>query len=204
MDLEDEIEAFAKEILFLSEFKKTIYALNFEEDREWQKAQFLAEAVTFRLYRAQERFIRAIFLNTCVVRTSYLGQPVISRLTCPDTETAEAILKASAVKFLDWGNPQQTTQRASLVFENGFPITDTIGPLHSSLVSLQRIRNYIAHDSREASSGFQKAIQGFLSPGSTITTAGQLLLSRRRRRQSYVLSQLVNNVAALRTTYLQI
>ncbi|MEQ9097485.1 MAG: hypothetical protein RIE32_14620 [Phycisphaerales bacterium] len=192
MSLPDELSSFAEEVLFLDSFKARVYAMDFSDEEQWQTAKFLAEALLFRLYRAQERLVRAIFLDTCVTHKSYRGISVTSRLSCPDWGSAEEIMKSSVAKFLDWGNPQQTTQRASIIFEGGFPITDTIGPLHSTLVDLQRIRNFIAHDSMEAETQFRKAASNYVSTGVVgLQSAGDLLLTRKRAREAYVLTKLM-------------
>jgi len=202
LTLPDELTAFSDEIAFLESFKASVYRMDFSDPQQWQTSKFLAEALLFRLYRAQERLVRAIFLDTCVSHKSFLGNDVDSRLSCSDWGTAEGILKASGANFLNWGNPQQTTMRASLIFDDGFPITDMIAPLHSTLVDLQRIRNFVAHDSEEAASQFRKAASNYLSGGtSALTSAGDLLLSRRRARDAYVLSQLISKVGKLDATY---
>lgn len=203
LSLADELTAFSEELVFLDRFKANVFALDQVDNNQFQTAKFLAEAIIFRLYRAQERLIRAIFLETCVTHKSYLGREVKSRLSCPDWSTAEEIMKASAVKFLDWGNPQLTTQRAAVIFETGFPITDTIAPLHSSLVDLQRIRNFIAHDSDEARNSFWKAADNYLNSGvRDISSAGQLLLARRNSRSKPVISILIEKIAALDRAYM--
>lgn len=202
MTLSDELTAFSNEIAFLNAFKASVYRMDFADPQQWQTSKFLAEALLFRLYRSQERLVRAIFLDTCVSHKSFLGYDVGSRLSCSDWNIAEGILKASGVKFLDWGNPQQTTSRASIIFDSGFPITDMIAPLHSTLVDLQRIRNFVAHDSDEAASQFRKAASNYLSVGASgLTSAGDLLLSRRRPRDPYALSQLINKVGKLDVAY---
>lgn len=202
MTLPDEMAAFAEEIAFLDAFKASVYRMDFSDPQQWQTAKFLAEALLFRLYRAQERLVRAVFLDTCVSHKSFLGNDVGSRLSCGEWSIAEDILKASGAKFLDWGNPQQTIIRASLIFDGGFPITDMIAPLHSTLVDLQRIRNFVAHDSGEAASQFRKAANNYLTGGTgALTSAGDLLLSRRRPREPYVLSQLISKVGKLDAAY---
>jgi hypothetical protein len=112
-------------------------------------------------------------------------------------------MKSGMGKFLDWGNPQQTTQRANVIFDRGFPITDAISPLHSTLLDLQRIRNFIAHDSTEARNQFYKAASNYLNAGvHSLLTAGDLLLARRRPRDAYVLTTLIAKVGDLDSAYM--
>ena len=204
MILADELSNFADEVTFLDTFKSTVYGMDFADPNQFQTAKFLAEAILFRLYRAQERLVRAIFLDTCTTHRSYRGNAVSCRLSCTDWSTAEEILKSNAGKFLDWGNPQQTVQRAILIFEHGFPITDTIGPIHTILINIQRIRNFIAHDSTEADKQFRKAASNYVSAGiSAMSTAGDLLLARRRPKDAYVLSTLIKKVGSLDKSYME-
>ena len=162
---------------------------------------FLAEAIAFRIYRSYERFTRALFLHGCTSDKTPKGTPIVSKLQCESWEIAEDILKAGN-RFLDWGNPNSTNNLAGLIFENGFPMKEVIGPIHSTLVDLQRIRNFIAHDSHEASIGFRKVILNYVSTGSAEPdSAGKLLLSRRHMRKSQAIRKIFNHIAELSTIY---
>ena len=165
---------------------------------------FVAEAVAFRVYRGYERFARALFLHSCATTRTPNGQRIISKLKCADWSTTERILKAGN-RFLNWGKPEATKKLAELVFQNGFPISDVISPVHSTLVDLQRIRNFIAHDSSEARSGFDKAGQKYLRTGSPLPdSAGLLLLSRKYPRRAQAIRQIFRKVSALSKIYSQL
>ena len=162
---------------------------------------FLAEAIAFRIFRACERFTRAIFLHSCTTDKTANGKEIVSKLHCEDWTSAENILKAGN-RFLDWGNPTATLQLAKLVFAEGFPIRDVLSPIHSTLVDILRVRNFIAHDSQEALSGFSKVSRNYLSAGSpTPEVAGRLLLSRKDLKDTQVLRKLFCRVSAISMIY---
>lgn len=199
MRIDNEISSFEDNLAFLKRVASRLASVDVTSATDDDK--FISEAVAFRLFRAYERFLRAIFLNACTNALTHQGASIVSKLTCPDWETAESILK-SGNRFLDWGNVENTKRNASLIFESGFPISDLLAPVHSDLVNLQKIRNFIAHDSQEATNGFNKTIRNYLPAGRTaIDSAGELLLSRRRPRDAQVLRKLVKKVDALSTIY---
>lgn len=159
--------------------------------------EFIAEAIAFRLFRVQERLIKNFFLDCCVKTRSPAKKPIKSKLRCKDWETAEDILKAGN-RFLDWGNPQNTRNLANLIFRDGYPISDVIRTKESTLIDLQRIRNFIAHDSKEAQSGFIKTSKNYINIGDAEpTSAGQLLLYRRRASEKSTLSKIHEKISEL-------
>ena len=162
---------------------------------------FLAEAIAFRIYRSYERFARALFLHGCTSDKTQKGTLIVSKLQCENWEEAEKILKARN-RFLEWGDPEFTSKLAGLVFKNGFPMKEAIGPIHGTLIDLRRVRNFIAHDSPEAKKGFKKVIQNYVPTGSVEPdNAGKLLLSRKRRDGAQAIRKIFERVAALSTIY---
>lgn len=195
MTIEDEIRDFDTHCDLLLTFIDGLAAVNSAEQTEQHR--FLAEAVTFRLYRVYERLVRSAFLHYCVASETLQGAQVISKLTCPDWETAEAILK-SGNKFLDWGNVVSVRKIADLVFHEGFPIGNMLAPLHSDLRDLQRLRNFVAHDSQEAEDGFKSARTQFLRIGDAVPeTVGELALYRRSARSDVTLKIIHRKVSGL-------
>ncbi len=159
--------------------------------------EFIAEAIAFRMFRNQERLIRNFFLDCCVKTRSPAKKPIKSKLRCKDWETAEEILKAGN-KFLDWGNANSTRNLANLVFLNGYPINDLITIKQSFLIDLARIRNFVAHDSKEAHAGFSKSARNYLKTGEHVpSTAGKLLLHRRRPTEHIAIRRLFDEIAQL-------
>jgi hypothetical protein len=183
--IEDEIAHFDEQSSLLSGFIGDLAKVAPED--VGQNELFLAEAAMFRLFRIYERLMRAAFLFHCVSKETISGNPVKSKLNCPDWETAEAILKAGN-KFLDWGNVVSTQKLANLVFDNGFPISNILSPFHSELVDLQRFRNFVSHDSREAQDGFRRSRTQYIRIGDVAPeTVGNLALYRRKASSDIVL-----------------
>lgn len=202
MKIVDEIRKFDLEMAFIG---VEIAQLDGVEAINAGKSQvYAAEALGFRLFRTTERFVRAVFLDSCTIDRTPAGRSIDSKIRANDHKRVEEILKAGK-PFLDWGNIKSTRALAELVFENGFPITDLFNPINSSLVDLQKIRNYIAHDSDEAKVSFESVLLNYLpqSPNPP-QSAGELLLSRRAARSSKVASLLHGKLDQLSTIYLNL
>lgn len=201
MTITDEISHFDDSMIFL----ESIYSglVKCEVQTATNQELFLAEAIAFRLFRNFERITRAVFLESCMTLITPSGKPIKSKLICSDWKTAEEILKAGN-RFLDWGNIENTRSLASLVFEHGFPISDMLAPVNSSLTSLQAIRNFIAHDSTEAARKFRKIVPNYLQPSANPDSAAKLLLGRRNLRQPQTLRVIMDHVKTLTVIYGQL
>ncbi len=199
MSIDDELIKFEEDCNLLSDFITEL--ANTPAEAIENTHLFLAEAVTFRLYRNYERFIRAAFLNYCVITATPNAQEVKSKLKCSDWDTAEEILK-SGNKFLDWGNAQSVRSISNLVFENGFPVVDLIGPVASTLTDLQRFRNFIAHSSKEAETGFKKSVPQYIKVGhNKPTTVGELAIYRKTAMSDITLRIVYDKVVTLSQIY---
>lgn len=195
MTIEEEILLFDQRCELLNGFIRELSVIG--RDEISSNHRFLAEATMFQLFRSYERFVRFTFLHYCVHFQSFSGRPVISRLKCDRWEVAEDILK-SGNKFLDWGNVDSVKQIANLVFEGGFPVNDLISPVFSTLKDMQRFRNYIAHDSREAEDGFRKAREQYVRVGSPMPqTVGELAVYRRTARADITIKIVFGKVSKL-------
>lgn len=199
MTIEEEIEAFDSQNLLLETFIDELANLDTEEIES--RHLFLAESVLFRMFRTYERLTRSVFLHYCTAEATPQGAEVKSKLRCPDWETAEGILKAGN-KFLDWGNVVSTKKIADLVFERGFPVSDILAPIHGDLVTLQRFRNFVAHDSLEAEDGFKRARGQYVRPGDDPPiSVGNLALYRRTTRSDITLKILHSKIRTLSQLY---
>ncbi|SNS62286.1 hypothetical protein [Antarctobacter heliothermus] len=195
MTIEEEIDHFDTNCHLLLTFVNELATVAGTEKTE--QHTFLAEAVTFRLYRVYERLVRSAFLHYCVTNETLQGAQVVSKLTCPDWETAEDILK-SGNKFLDWGNVVSVKKISNLVFREGFPIGEMLAPFHSDLINLQRLRNFVAHDSKEAEEGFKRARTQYVRIGDAEPrTVGELALYRRDSRSDVTLKKIHTKVSGL-------
>ncbi|HTR15698.1 MAG TPA: hypothetical protein VMI52_01525, partial [Acetobacteraceae bacterium] len=107
------------------------------------------------------------------------------------------ILK-SGNRFLDWGNVDSVKQLANLVFHQGFPIVDMLSPVLSTLKDLQRFRNFVAHDSREAADGYRSSRGQYVRVGdASPETVGELALYRRNSKSSITIKIIHGKVSQL-------
>lgn len=185
MTLEAELDRFDSEFALLGAFIDDLARVDLGAATREQL--FLAEAVIFKSYRLYERLSRQTFLYYCVASVTLSGAAVNSKLKCADSTTAESILKAGN-KFLDWGNVDSTRKLANLVFDRGFPVVELLSPVASTLIDLQRFRNFVAHDSEEAANAFRKSRTQYIRTGVDVPeTVGELALYRRTARHDPVL-----------------
>ncbi len=119
---------------------------------------FLTEAIFFRVFRAYESFVRDIFLLYCLEKRPRSGAKVTSFLSPKSFFHAERLIQSS-MRFLDWTNPEIVIKRAELYLGDGFPIRLPYTTHRESLWDFKRIRNQIAHDSKEAVAGYQVVLR---------------------------------------------
>lgn len=199
MQISSEIDQFDTDFNFIGSQLSTLGSVLAENASE--ESKFFAEALAFRMYRATERLIRTVFLDSCVSKVTISGSPINSKLVCPNHEIAENILK-NGRNFMTWGDMTSIRSLSNLVLENGFPITEIINPMNATIIDLQRIRNFIAHDSVEAEKNFEKVISNYLNPSKNPPlTAGELLLSRRNPMENLVIKKIHEKISNLSATY---
>lgn len=202
MLINDEVVRFENDSRVLLDLIQRLSSL--EADKVNESELFLAEAIIFRQFRNCERLVRSIFLNHCGDQKSPNGRVVVSKLKCNEWETAEEILK-SGNRFLDWGNFETVRTLANLVFEDGFPVIDLLSPVLSHLKDMQKFRNFIAHDSREAANGFKKAREQYVSVGDKMPeTVGELAFYRKNIRADITIKIIHKKVTQLGIIYLQL
>jgi hypothetical protein len=71
---------------------------------------------------------------------------------------AEELLQSS-LYFLDWSSPDKLIERAETYLQNGYPIKDVISANMRKLRNLKRIRNHIAHMSKESQVDYLKVVR---------------------------------------------
>lgn len=119
---------------------------------------FLTEAIFFRGFRAYESFVRDIFLLYCLEKRPRSGAKVTSFLTPKSFLHAEELIQSS-MRFLDWTNPDLVIERAELYLKDGFPIKLPYTANRNTLWDFKRIRNHIAHDSKESLGGYRTVLR---------------------------------------------
>jgi len=71
---------------------------------------------------------------------------------------AEELIQSSR-RFLDWTNPDTVIDRSELYLKDGFPIKLPYTTNRETLLDFKRIRNHIAHDSKESLAGYQVVLR---------------------------------------------
>lgn len=138
----------------------------------------LTEAIFFRGFRAYESFVRDVFLLYCLGKRPGSGVRVTSFLTPRDFEHAEDMIQSS-MPILDWANPDLVIQRADLYLKDGFPVKLPYTTHRETLMDFRRIRNHIAHDSKQSLAGFQVVLRRHYGTiPLRIPTPGEFLLLR--------------------------
>lgn len=148
----------------------------------------LTEAIFFTGYRAYENFLRDIFLLYCMEKKPKSAQVVNSFLDPRDFNHAEMLIQSS-MPFLDWSSPSIVINRAELYLAQGFPIKLPISTNQDLLTDYKRLRNHIAHNSKESLDEYKKTIRKHLSTiPLIIPSPGEfLLISERRMPHKYKL-----------------
>lgn len=116
------------------------------------------EAIFFAAFRAYESFLRDIFLLYCLETRPHSRAKVRSYLRPKNFAHAETLIQAST-RFLDWTSPEIIIRRAELYLEDGFPIKLPYTTHRETLSDFKRIRNHIAHNSKESLAEYQKVLE---------------------------------------------
>lgn len=142
-----------------------------------RQLHIITEALLFAAFRSYETFILDIFRLYCLEEKPRSGFSVFSYLKPRDIDHAGDLIK-SGMPFLDWGSPDAMILRAELYLEQGFPIKLAYTANKETLGDLKKIRNHIAHNSKESLSGFQKVLQKHYGVLPLVTpSAGEFLLA---------------------------
>ncbi len=165
------------------------------------KAQLhvLTEAIFFNAFRAYEEFIRNVFvLYCCGVQPN--KRRVVRSYLKPQTMSHAEILMQSSRPFLDWSSPDAVIERADTYLEDGYPIKDVISANLEPLRDLKRIRNHIAHMSKESKAEYLKVLKDhYGTVPLRIPCPGEFLLLRKTGSSTYYLSDYLQIIDSLAT-----
>ena len=129
-------------------------------------AQFhlLTEGLFLHLFRSYEQFMEECFLVCMMSRGSLRSvRPFVAPR---DVGHARSMLKGSG-RFVEWHSPDVIIARSELYFNNGGLIKQVVSSNRGVLFEMKRVRDRIAHSSREAETQFQNVLQARLL---TLTT----------------------------------
>ena len=158
----------------------------------------LTEAIFFAAFRSYEQFIRNVFiLYCCGIQPS--RRKLIHPFLKPKTfEHAEELIQSS-MPFLDWSSPDCVIERAQTYLKNGYPIKDVLSLKLDELRDLKRIRNHIAHMSKESRLEYLKIVKKhYGTVPLKVPRPGEFLLLTHRSSSSYYLEyflQIIDDIA---------
>ncbi|MFC1537098.1 hypothetical protein ACFL48_04745 [Pseudomonadota bacterium] len=153
----------------------------------------LSEGVLFSAFRAYENFINELFLYYCIAEKTIGGQVATSYLNTRSKDKAYELVKSSQ-PFLDWASPDNVIQRSETYLKDGFLIKATYTAHKSTFRELHRLRNHIAHNSKESLGGYKKVLFENLSTlPVTIPSVGEyLLLEDKQNKPDHYLLRYLN------------
>jgi hypothetical protein len=187
----------------LDDKNQTLFATSVEQKSKngITKAQMhlLTEAIFFAAFKTYEQFLRNVFLIYCCGIQPSKRKLVRSYLKPRSIQHAELLIQSS-MPFLDWSSPDTLIERSETYLEDGYPIKMPITTNLNSLKALKKIRNHIAHMSKESLEDFKKVVKDHYGTlPLRIPRPGEfLLLTSQRARRNYYLReyiQLIENVA---------
>lgn len=123
-----------------------------------QKQLYLInEAIFTQSFRGLENFIQAVFIEYVMGATTLNGDIVTSYLKPTNHEHAYDLIKSSQT-FLDWNTAETLIKRSETYLASGFPVKLVISSYKTKLEDLKKIRNHIAHNSKESLDSFKKVL----------------------------------------------
>lgn len=166
-----------------------------------KQLHLMTESIFLMAYREYENYVRDIFVLYCMGKPRKDNTKVNSYVKPRDFEHAEALLKSS-MPFLDWTSPDTIIKRSETYLKDGGPIRSVYVGNTDALRSYKRIRNHIAHNSKESLSEYKKVVRvHYGTIPLTVPTVGEyLLLPNRNDSSSYYLQsffKLIRNIASL-------
>jgi len=151
---------------------------------------YLTEAIFFASFRCYEQFLRNVFLLYCCGRQSSGRKSVRSYLQPKNIKHAEMLVKSS-MPFLDWSSPDVLIERTESYLKDGYPMKIPLSTNIENLRDLKKIRNHIAHMSRESTSDFTRVVRSHYGtrPLNLPRPGEYLLLSCRNNSSTYYLEK---------------
>lgn len=176
------LETFKKEV-----FKSLSLAKDVTKFKEFRKGKYrpilklrihsIVELSFLKLFISWEQFLEHAFTRyMCGARTSSRFSP--ERFVQPKTlEHALNIIKQER-HYVDWTVGSEVIQKAELYFRDGEPFASALGGSLAQLDEMKKIRNRIAHSSKDSEEKFQSLVRQKLGYNPKAMTPGKLLLFR--------------------------
>lgn len=164
----------------------------------------LYEAIFLRIFRAYENFLEEAFLCYLTGENDMSGNTVVSYVRPVDKSHARKIV-ASSQPFLDWTSPSIVMNRSEVYINGGDPVRTAVASSLNHLQQAKKIRNHIAHNSKESGEEYRKVVQAILlTTPLELPSVGQFLMeipsagpARRVEVLEYYMRNLVSTVRAV-------
>jgi hypothetical protein len=115
------------------------------------------EAIFSQAFRCLENFIEAAFIEYSISKPTLSGKAVTSFLNPKNSEHAYELIKSSH-PFLEWNSADTLIKRSEIYLDNGDPVKLVITAHKEVFGDIKKIRNHIAHNSRESLDAYKKVI----------------------------------------------
>lgn len=118
----------------------------------------LSESLFFSAYRAYENFLEDAFILYCLEKESVSGKKFTSFLKPKNFSHARELIQSS-MPHLDWTSPDNVISRAETYLLDGEPIKTPVASSLEVLRDMKKLRNHIAHNSRESKVSYVSVIR---------------------------------------------
>jgi len=122
----------------------------------------ITENIFFSAFRTYESLMEDVFLLYCMEKPPLSGKKPKSYINPTSFNHAADLIKSS-MSFLDWTAPENLIKRSELFLKNGYPVKGVITANQTILQNFKRIRNHIAHNSRESHSKYLIVLRNTLT-----------------------------------------
>lgn len=111
--------------------------------------ELLTEGVFFSAYRAYENFLEDAFVLFSLEKKSISGKQFGSYLKPKNFSHALDLIQSN-MRHIDWTSPDNIIERAETYLVDGEPFKTPIASSLETLRDMKKLRNHIAHNSRES------------------------------------------------------
>jgi hypothetical protein len=138
----------------------------------------IAELALLRLHLAWEQFLEATFLRHMCGALSISGQSPRRLVQASSISVATKVL-SGAKSYSTWSDPKEVCKRAAIHFRDGEPYKSAIGAGEVDLMSMNKIRNRVAHRSEKSLREFLEVVRQEVGSIPRGMTPGKLLLFKK-------------------------
>lgn len=173
MTVSESFQSFISEISSCRDLRSHALAIpNTEQKR------MIYESILLRCFRSYENFIESSFLKYLIDNFDNPQDVKYRHFASPyDFNHARKMVSFSGgSQYPDWSDPNKVRARSNVFLNEDHPLGLAIGGKTAEIKWMQKIRNHIAHNSKESIIQFQKVIKGIMIvPVSPTPSPGEFL-----------------------------